>query len=137
MLPEEAYRDLALYRLEKAARDLHDAKMNLSAGSCDVAANRAYFCIFHAMRAVLALDKKDYHKHSAVISFFSKDYIRTGHFERHFGTTIKMAGALRNSSDYDDYQDASVEEADEIVQKASEFFEAIKMYIDKHISKDC
>lgn len=39
--------------------------------------NRAYYCIFHAMRAVLALDGEDYKKHSAVIARFTLNYLKT------------------------------------------------------------
>ncbi|MCI8916070.1 MAG: HEPN domain-containing protein [Oscillospiraceae bacterium] len=40
--------------------------------------NRAYYAIFHAMGAVLALDEEDYKKHSAVIARFPLDHI-AGH----------------------------------------------------------
>jgi uncharacterized protein (UPF0332 family) len=128
-LPDETHRDLSLYRLQKSERDLRDAKANLNVGSYDTAANRAYYSIFHAMRAVLALDKKDYSKHSAVISFFSKDYILTGAFDRGFGKTIRLTNALRNASDYDDYLDVTQEDANEAVCLAAEFHEAVKEYI--------
>ena len=135
-MPDELQNNLSLYRLNKSARDLHDAKINLDAGSYDTATNRAYYSTFHAMRSVLALDKKDYSKHSAVISFFQKDYIRTGIFDRCHGRTIKLAGALRISSDYDDYVDASKEDAIEAIQLASEFHEAVKTYIQRRISSE-
>ena len=48
--------DLSKYRLAKAAEMLATAKRDLAAGDFASANNRAYYCIFHAMRAVLALD---------------------------------------------------------------------------------
>jgi len=39
--------------------------------------NRAYYSIFHAMRAVLALEQKDFKKHSAVIAQFTQSYLKT------------------------------------------------------------
>ena len=135
-MPDNIHRDLSVYRLEKSEKVLKDAKNNYDFGSYDTAANRAYYSVFHAMRAVFALDKKDYSKHSAVISFFSKDYILTGKFDRSFGKTIKMAGALRNASDYNDYQETSEEEVREIIDKASEFYEAVKNHINAQIEPD-
>jgi uncharacterized protein (UPF0332 family) len=85
------------------------------------------------MRAVLALDRKDYSKHSAVISFFTKDYIMTEQFDRAFSKSIKLVEMLRSSSDYSDYRDATHEEADDVVQKASEFCEVVKIYIKQRI----
>jgi uncharacterized protein (UPF0332 family) len=130
------HHELAVHRLEKSAKVLADAKSNYESGSYDTAANRAYYSIFHAMRAVFALDKKDYSKHSAVISFFSKDYILTGHFDRSYGKIIRMAGALRNASDYNDYQETSEEEVLEIIEKASEFQQAVKEYIEHRIEAE-
>ena len=71
-MSDELYRDLAVYRLEKSEKMLIDAKMNYKSGSYDTAVNRVYYSIFHAMRAVFALDKKDYVKHSTVINFFPR-----------------------------------------------------------------
>ena len=45
---------------------------------CKGAANRSYYAIFHAMRAVLALDGIDMKRHSGVMSEFRRLYIKTG-----------------------------------------------------------
>ena len=45
------------------------------------AANRAYYAIFYAMRAVLALDGVDMKHHSGIISEFRKRYIKTSVFD--------------------------------------------------------
>ena len=133
---DETRRDLALYRIDKSARVLEDAKMTLEANRFDTAANRAYYAIFHAMRAVFALDSKDYSKHSAVISFFSKDYIKTGRLDSGLGRTIKMASALRNASDYEDYVETTKEETNEAIQKATEFHNAVKEYVERRIAEE-
>ena len=69
--------DLSKYRLTKAAEMLETARRDMAAGDHASANNRAYYCIFHAMRAVLALDGEDYKKHSAVIAQFSVRYLKT------------------------------------------------------------
>lgn len=48
--------DLSRYRFEKAKEMLSTAKRDYNAEDYSSANNRAYYCIFHAMRAVLALD---------------------------------------------------------------------------------
>ncbi len=47
--------DLSFYRLNKAKRDLEDSKKTLELEMFDNDANRSYYAIFHAARAVLAL----------------------------------------------------------------------------------
>ena len=51
--------DLSKYRFERALEDLKTAEDNLNAGSYRASANRSYYAVFHALRAVTALDQFD------------------------------------------------------------------------------
>ena len=55
-VPDMTLTDLSKYRLAKAAEMLETARRDLNAADYASANNRAYYCIFHAMRAVIALD---------------------------------------------------------------------------------
>ena len=66
------------------------------------AANRAYYAIFHAMRAVLALDGVDMKHHSGIISEFRKRYIKTGALTPAVRTDLR-APDVREGSDYNDF----------------------------------
>ena len=57
---------LSKYRLEKSKETYTTALENLSNDRYLDANNRAYYAIFHAMRAIIALDGVDFKKHSAV-----------------------------------------------------------------------
>jgi len=52
-VPEITSVTLSKYRMEKAADMLSSAKRDMEAKDYASANNRAYYCIFHAMRAVL------------------------------------------------------------------------------------
>lgn len=78
-MPDAALIDLSRFRLEKAAEMLDAAKRDFREADYASANNRAYYCIFHAMRALLALDGEDYRKHSAVIARFTMNYLKTVH----------------------------------------------------------
>ena len=73
-MDEKTKRSLIAYRLEKAHTDLSAAKSNYEAGYYDASADRSYYAIFHAARAVLMLNGQDYKKHSGVIAFFNRDF---------------------------------------------------------------
>ena len=77
MLPEQAI-EISKVRFDHAKECLRDAKLLLAGESYRSAANRAYYAIFHAMRAVLALDGVDMKHHSGIISEFRKRYIKAG-----------------------------------------------------------
>ena len=77
---DQEHIDLALYRMDKAEEALTDAQDALRQGKCANAANRSYYAFFHAVRALFALEAKDFRKHSGVIANFQKDYVKTGVF---------------------------------------------------------
>jgi len=70
LLPDEKNLTLSKYRLEQSEEFLNSAIKNLAMDELKTANNRAYYSIFHAMRAVLALDEVDFKKHSGVIAYF-------------------------------------------------------------------
>lgn len=96
MRPDEhTPEDLAEFRLHQARECLKSA---LATEDFPTSANRSYYSIFHAMRAVQALDRFDSRKHSGVIDNFLKDYIRTGVFPKAFSKIITSAFKIRLES---------------------------------------
>ena len=77
-MPENKNLELSKCRMDNAGTCLADALMLLNAGSYKSSVNRSYYAVFHAMRAVLALDEIDSKKHSGVIAEFRRLYIKTG-----------------------------------------------------------
>lgn len=123
--------DLCKYRLTKAEEYLQDAKSTLAMGMFDTAANRSYYAIFHTIRALLALDGKDFKKHSGVISCFQMEYIKTGLFGKEMSDIAKSAFTLRQESDYEDFYVISQDEVRRQVEEAGLFYNQIKRFIDE------
>ncbi len=120
---------LCKYRLSKAEEYLSDAHKTLELNMYDTAANRSYYAIFHSVRALLALDGKDFKKHSGVISCFQMDYIKTGIFEKQMSDIIKSAFSLRTESDYEDFFIISHSDVSRQVDEARIFYENILNYL--------
>ena len=123
--------DLSRYRLDKASEMLATARRDMNAEDYASANNRAYYCIFHAMRAVLALDGEDYQKHSAVIARFSLNYLKTDILPREYGKLISNASLIRNRSDYEDFYICSVEDTQKLVAGAEEFLKCVTGYLNE------
>ena len=100
--------DLSRYRFQKAEEMLASAKRDMEARDYASANNRAYYAIFHAMRAVLALDGEDFRKHSAVIARFTLNYLKPEILPREYSKLISNASLIRNRSDYEDFYICSV-----------------------------
>lgn len=122
---------LAQYRLNNAEEKLESAKLLLDARKYKDSIGRSYYAIFSAVRAVLANDKVDFSKHAGVIAYFQKEYIKTEVFEKKYSKYLQSAFQIRNSCDYDDFFIASKQDADEQYQKASEFIQVIKKYLEE------
>lgn len=122
---------LAQYRLNNAADKLESAKLLLDAGKYKDSIGRSYYAIFSAVRAVLAKDKVDFSKHAGVISYFQREYVKTELFDKKYSKYLQSAFQIRNSCDYDDFFIASKQDADEQYQRASEFYQAIKKYLEE------
>jgi len=122
--------DLCKYRLSKAYEYCENAKAVLELGMLDTAANRSYYAIFHSVRALLALDEKDFKKHSGVISYFQQEYVKTGIFEKNMSDIIKSAFLLRQESDYEDFYVISVDEVKNQVEESILFYETINKYVE-------
>ena len=121
--------DLAQFRLEQARECLQSSQVLLNAEHFKDSANRSYYCIFHSMRAVLALDGYDSPKHSGIISEFRKRYIKTGKFDVVYSNMIKDAFDIRTDSDYQDFYTVSKTDVLQQFENATEFLEAVQKYI--------
>lgn len=129
-MPETTRIDLSRYRLQKAHDMLLSAKRDLEAEDYASANNRAYYCIFHGMRAVLALDGEDYGRHSAVISRFALNYLKTGIFSHDYRKLISNASLIRNRSDYEDFYICSIADTNNLMSGAEAFYQDVCRYLE-------
>jgi len=115
--------------VEKSRECLKDAARDIEVEAYKAAANRSYYCIFHAMRAVLALDEFDSKKHSEIISAFRQRYIKTSIFPKEFSDIIGNAFDIRNDSDYEDFYVVSKDDVIAQVENARIFLASVENYI--------
>ena len=128
-----ALNEYTKYRLETAAERLAVSKAMIDMGAYRDSINRSYYAIFTAARALLSEDGVAFKKHSAVISYFRREYIKSGIFDVKYSDYIGSAFEFRNDCDYEDFVFASREEAEEQYQHAVEFVEAVKKYLEEAI----
>ena len=120
---------LSAHRYGRAKEELQAAELLLKNANYRSSINRSYYSIFHAIRAVNALDGFDSSKHSGVIAHFNQEYVKTGLFERRASKIIRNASELREQADYEDFYEATQEEATEVFVQASQFISAVESYL--------
>ena len=128
-MPSDEIKALSEARFEHAEECLHAAKSLLKEEDLRSAVNRAYYAIFHAMRAVLAYDGIDMKHHSGIMAHFRMLYIKTGVFDKALSDIIAEAFALRTDSDYDDFFVIVQEDVECQVTSAEEFIQNVKAYL--------
>ena len=111
--------------MSSADEKLASAKVLLDAGLYKDSVGRSYYAIFSAIRAVLASRQVDFSKHAGVISYFQKEFIKTGIFDKKYSRYLQQAFQIRNSCDYDDFFIVSKPDAEEQYERAVEILEVI------------
>lgn len=96
--------DLSKWRLEKAVTTFKDGEELERYGSYHSAINRYYYAAFHAVRALLAKKELDSAKHSGVISYFNKEFVKTGTVSKSSSKALADLFRLRSHADYDDFK---------------------------------
>lgn len=129
---DEHIKALSFYRLEKAKEDLKAAKVNYENGLYKASVNRSYYAIFHAIRAVNAINKFDSKRHSGVIAHFNQYFTHTGKFSKELYKIVVSAFKLREKCDYDDFYLVSRDQAENQLQNAEIFIREVESFILEH-----
>ena len=120
---------LSAHRFKRAKEELSTAELLLHHTNFRSSINRSYYAIFHAIRAINALDGFDSSKHSGVISHFNQEYVKTGIFQKEASKIIRNASELREQADYEDFYEATQEEASDVFDQASLFIATVEKYL--------
>lgn len=124
---------LARYRLEQSKENLEEAEALFNINKFKGANNRAYYSIFHAIKAILAFEQTDFKKHSSVIAYFNKEYISKKVFPRELGKRVSEARFFREKSDYVDFYIVTKEECQKQIETAKIMIENAEKYINENI----
>ena len=81
------------------------------------------------MKAVLALEEVDFKRHKDAVGYFNRNYVATEIFSRDIGRKLGRLKQERESSDYDDFYIASLNEATEQMETAKMIVQAVQEYL--------
>lgn len=131
MRPEN-FQSLINYRIEQAREALQDAELLLNAGRHRSAANRLYYAAFYAATAALLTKRLEYSKHSAVIAFFDKEFIRSDQLPKEYSRTLHRAFNERQQDDYMPFVEMDTDELDSLFVNVRALVNGISEYVVKH-----
>lgn len=111
-------------RLAKARQALEGARRDLAAGEAGLAADRAYYAMFHAADALLSGAGMTFRSHGAVHGAFGKQFAKPGILDPKYHRWLLDAFRLRQEMVYDINAEADREAATEVIERAAQFIEA-------------
>ncbi|MDZ7722202.1 MAG: HEPN domain-containing protein [candidate division KSB1 bacterium] len=118
--------DLASYRIDKAKDLFSQAKLLHKNKKYDGSINRSYYAIFNAVRGLLALVELDSSKHSGILSYFDRYFVKTKIFDKEFSKIAHKAFDTRQENDYEDFYNPSSEESESQIKNAIKFISEIE-----------
>ena len=118
-------KELAKHRLEQAKENLEEAEILYNVKKYKGANNRAYYSIFHSIKAVLALEPIDFKRHKDVVGYFNKNYVYPEIFPRKMGSKIADASSVREDSVKATHTFLSNEEIEKIKKYVPQALEGI------------
>lgn len=128
-MDEEAKKTDIKVIIEKGKRALEDSKILFANKRYESASSRAYYSVFHLLQAALLTHGLSFSKHSAVISQFSKIFLKTGILPKEFSKIIEKLKKARETGDYDYIQIVEEEEAKTDITEAGKVINAIEEFL--------
>lgn len=126
---ESRLAELSSYRFERAKEDLYTAEILLREGQFKASINRSYYSIFHAMRSVTVLDGFDSSKHSGIIAYINRYYVKEGIFDKRLSKILDTSFRLREKADYQDFFIVPRDMAEEQLKRAEEAIVMVENYL--------
>ena len=130
MSSDQKTHHLCRYRLEQAEEALSEADLLLNAGHFRGAINRAYYAMFYAIQVLVVKNKVKVSKHSGVISYFDREFVKPGIIDKEFSKWLHRLFDLRQDADYGDMFEPSDDQCRQAVEQARQFVHRIRNYFE-------
>jgi len=130
MTYEQQTLELCSYRLRQADVAISEAMLLQDAGHYHGAINRAYYAMFYALQVLIVQNKVKVSKHSGVISYFDREYVKPGTIDKKYSKWLHRLFDLRQDADYGDMFEPSEEQCRQAIGQAREFVLRIRKYFE-------
>ena len=91
-------KDLINYRRERAFETIKEVELLISKNMFFAAMNRIYYGMFYIINALSILDNFSTSRHTQLISYFNKNYLKTNKINREIGKYFGKAFEKRSKS---------------------------------------
>lgn len=113
-MEDSARQEMVRLYFEKAWQCWTDAEQAKQLSAWSMCANRMYYALVNAFRALLLQDQHPCHKHNGIKSLVGRYYVVTGELTDQEGKLYSQMETMREKADYDCYFNA---EEQDIIEK--------------------
>ena len=131
---DEKKKLLALHRMQQAAESLEEAQYLMTGEkSLRSVVNRIYYGMFYAVLALLIYEPYAASKHSGVLAYFNKHFVKSGLFPESLGRVLNKAFELRQRGDYREYFELTKDQVEPLLDEAAQFVADVRKYLDEKV----
>jgi uncharacterized protein (UPF0332 family) len=126
--------ELINYRISRAKEAIEEVDVLITSKKYDAAVTRIYYGIFYIINALATIDSFSTSKHSQLIGYFNKEYIKERIIDPKIGKFLNRAYDLRTKSDYGEFTNYSDEEVKSYFAEMKDFIYSVEKIINKKIN---
>lgn len=116
--------------LEKARSSIQAARLLVENNLADIAVTRAYYSMFYCAQAFLLSKNLSFSSHSAVISAFGREFVKTKEVPVQYHRFLIDAQIRRNEADYNFNPNIALDEVHRLIEQAGKILDFARQYFE-------
>jgi uncharacterized protein (UPF0332 family) len=123
---QEERQELVKYRITKARETFNEVGLLVENKLWNTAVNRLYYACYYAVIALLIDKDIKAQTHSGVRQMFGSHFVKSGLIDKESGKFYTDIFDMRQTGDYDDYNDFTKEDVMDMIGPANELISKIE-----------
>ena len=130
MLTDEERDALVKYRIEKAYGTLVEAQDCAEGNHWTLTANRLYYAVYYASKALLIQNGIVAKSHEGVIGMIGQNFVVSGIITIEEAKLLARLQNMRKTGDYDDFKEWHQEDVEPLFEKVENYLDKIKALVE-------
>ena len=130
MLKDEEREALVKYRIEKAYGTLVEAKDCAEDNHWTLTANRLYYAVYYASKALLIQNGIVAKSHEGVIGMIGQNFVVSGIITIEEAKLLARLQNMRKTGDYDDFKEWHQEDVEPLFKKVEDYINKMKSLVE-------
>ena len=130
MLTDEEREALVKYRIEKAYGTVVEARDSADDGHWTLAANRLYYAVYYASKALLIQNGIIAKSHEGVIGQIGEKFVLSGVISKDEAKLLARLQNMRKTGDYDDFIEWHQEDVEPLFAPVEEYIDKVKTLVE-------